>query len=62
MIRLEIYTQDYNKVTTTVEHYNAEEINSKINERQTQTIVIGDVIIDPRNILKVVPVRSEENG
>ncbi len=33
MIKLEIYTQDYNKVTTTVEHYNPEDINRKINER-----------------------------
>lgn len=59
MTKLEIYMQNYSKFTTTVEHYDAEELNRKINEKNGQTIVIGDVIIDPRNILKIIPVRSE---
>ncbi|GBF78225.1 hypothetical protein PA598K_06841 [Paenibacillus sp. 598K] len=59
MTKLEIYMQNYSKFTTTVEHYDVEELNRKINEKNGQTIVIGDVIIDPRNILKIIPVRSE---
>ncbi|WP_028563379.1 hypothetical protein [Paenibacillus pinihumi] len=56
--KVEVYTQDGNKVIAHVQNYDAEELNRSINEKNSITIRIGDVIVDPRNILKIVPVRE----
>ncbi|MBJ6359990.1 hypothetical protein ACFOQM_01460 [Paenibacillus sp. GCM10012307] len=56
--KVEVYTQDGNKVIAHIQNYDAEELNRRINEKNSITIRIGDVIVDPRNILKIVPVRE----
>lgn len=54
--KVEITTMDRQKITVSVENFDAAAINEAMNAEDSRTVVIGDAILDRNNIMRVIPV------
>ncbi len=53
MIELCILTQGDEELTATVEQYNAEELNEKLNNSEINTVAIGDIILNRFDVKRI---------
>ena len=60
-MKLKVFTHNSGEFETTVEEYNAAEVNQQLNSNEVNTIVIGDLILS-RIDVKVIHRVDEESA
>jgi hypothetical protein len=59
-MKVEIMTMDRKTIVTDVENYDPVAINDQLNEQESRTIVIGSAIVDRNNVMRVLPLSSND--
>ena len=60
-MKLKVFTHNSGEFETTVEEYNAAEVNRQLNSNDVNTVVIGDHILSRIDVKVIHKVEEEEN-